>query len=118
MPRFRCSQCNTSYLQDRVACDACGIDPKKDSGAAGLLVRLVTIHFDPPSGLKNRGKGHIACDPSKPVHGRRATGEPSVVNCEACRQTEAWKKAHAAAGDPEFLEDQDESVEIDKATFG
>lgn len=71
-----------------------------DPEVAGVhLIELVVLHFDPPSGLPNRGKRHLACDPSIKVGSsdHRATGVASVVNCPACRESAAFKAAPADA---------------------
>lgn len=118
MSLFRCSNCGKTFEAKRPACAACGIDPAKDPRAAGIVHRLETIHYDPPHDvIRHRGKGHLACDPKKPVAGNRATGEPSVVNCARCRETDSWRKAYAETGEPEFREEDDEPIEFDKATI-
>lgn len=111
--RYRCTNCGTSFVADRPTCAKCDIDASTDQRAAGVIHSLCTIHFDPPHPkIRFRGLGHPACNPSRGIHGLRGTGEPSVVNCEACRATEAWKQAYAAAGDAEFLGSEDEVVQL------
>lgn len=76
-------------------CPACGIEAG-DPRYAGVVGKLETIHFDPPDErMDGKGKGHIACNPRRRVAGLRVTGEPSVVNCKACRETDEYQKALA-----------------------
>ena len=113
---WRCTNCGRTFESDRAACETCGIDQAQDGRLAGIVVPIVTLHYDPPHPkVRNRGRGHLACDPKRPVAGSRATGEPSVVNCPRCRETEDWKRAAAAAGTPEFHSESDETVELSPA---
>lgn len=103
--RWRCHNCGKDWKGLRV-CERCNIDPQKEPRFAHLVVKIETIHFDPPHPtVKNAGVGTLACTPQVPVVGNRATGEPSVVNCEECRETEAWRKAYS--GEPSFAGDDE-----------
>ena len=109
MNRYLCTNCGRTFEAPRPMCEPCEIDPLKDRRMAGVVLKVEIVHYDPPSKVKHRGLGVLACDPKTPVHGKRATGEPHVVNCAACRKTEAWLKA--AGEDPEFMADQDHFVD-------
>lgn len=119
---YRCINCGVTFKSPRSpdgpppGCKACGVDPDTDPALVGYILPLETIHFDPPHPIvRFKGRGHLACNPAVRVAGKRATGEPSVVNCEACRATDVWKKAYGESGEPVLHE---EAVERDKATIG
>ena len=106
----RCTNCNRTFEAPRPLCEVCAIDPLKDRRFAGIVVKVAKVHFDPPHPtVRGHGVGFTACSPAKPVQGQHASGEAHVVNCAACRATDAWKKA--AAADPEFMAEQDEFVD-------
>ena len=109
--RYRCSNCGKEFVSESPKC-VCGVDPATDPRHAALLTELATIHYDPPSGIGSLGVGTLACNPARKVAGSRATGVPAVVNCERCRATDAWKTAHRAEGDPEFVPSEDEKVSV------
>jgi hypothetical protein len=110
---WRCNNCGRVFEADAPACLTCGIDQAQDGRLAGIVVPVATIHFDPPHPrARGRGQGRLACDPKRAVAGSRATGEPSVVNCARCRESDEWKRASAAAGAPAFHEESDEAVEL------
>jgi hypothetical protein len=112
---FRCNNCGRTFEADRPVCETCGIDQAQDGRLTGIVVPIATIHFDPPHPkVRHRGQGRLACDSKRLVAGSRATGEPSVVNCRLCRETEAWKTASGRAGEAEFHAESDESVELDR----
>jgi hypothetical protein len=112
---FRCNNCGRTFEADRPVCETCGVDEAQDGRLTGIVVPIATIHFDPPHPkVRHRGQGRLACDPKRLVAGSRATGEPSVVNCRLCRETEAWKAAFGRAGEVEFHAESDESVELDR----
>lgn len=76
-------------------CPKCGVK-SNDPKFGHIIVPLVVIHFNPPSGVvEGIGAGFAACEPTVPIAGLRATGVPSVVNCPKCIETEAYKKAFA-----------------------
>lgn len=109
--QWRCNNCGASFQSDRQACAACGVDAQAEPRFAGVVVPVETVHFDPPHPVvRGYGTGRLACDPRKQVAGSRATGEPSVVNCPACRATPEWKRAYA--GEPTLLESQNEAVTV------
>lgn len=113
MRRYRCSnpQCqaaNQGVFLAEVSlekatcpqCKKCGGDPK----FGRLIARQPFIHFDPPSEVEGFGEGFRACDPATSITAQmHASGMPnpwhagtgviSVVNCPACMETEAYKKA-------------------------
>jgi ssDNA-binding Zn-finger/Zn-ribbon topoisomerase 1 len=83
-------------------CPECGLSER--------VLERATIHFDPPHAkLKNKGTGVRPCD-GQPVCGpvkmtlnnrettRMATGDPSSVTCQKCRESEEWKAAYT--GEP------------------
>jgi hypothetical protein len=108
MPLYRCENCATVFEADRPSCKQCKIDPAKDARFARLFSKLLLIHFDPPTHVRGIGKGHLACMPAVGVGmgGHRATGEPAVVNCKACRATAAWQAAYK--GEPVLAADLDD----------
>ncbi len=123
MSQYRCLNCSKSFASERApeaprpTCPGCGVNPDQEPELASFIQPLETIHFDPPHPIvRFRGKGHLACNPARRVAGMRATGEPAVVNCPACRQTDAWKTAYALVGEPAISAAHAE--EIDKATIG
>jgi hypothetical protein len=89
---YRCYGCMGEFESDRPACEACGIDPVKDTRDKGVVVPLVTIHFDPPSRREGQGLGCAACDPKLKIGVPRCafTSEPDAVNCAACKATEVF----------------------------
>lgn len=109
MGLYRCEHCGKTFEADRPACKPCRIDPVADPRHAKYLTPLLTIHFDPPTHLDGLGRGHLACNPAAKVAGNRATGEPSVVNCAACRATAEWKAAFR--GDAVIPPDLDEPLD-------
>lgn len=94
--RYRCTNCGTDFVADKPACAKCDIDATTDPQATGIIHPLVTIHYDPPHAkIKGRGLGHRACAPTTHIGRGRGTGEASVVNCEACKATVAYRDAVA-----------------------
>lgn len=77
----------------------CGWEWKNEIVRQGYMQELIILHFDPPSEFPNRGLRHLACDPKTAVgsSGSRATGEPSVVNCPRCKETDAFKNSARGA---------------------
>lgn len=110
--RYRCTNCGTDFVAEKPACTKCDIDATTDPQVVGVIHPLATLHFDPPHPkIKRRGRGHRACDPSTHISKGRGTGEPSVVNCEACRQTEAYRDAvKAGALSVSIADGEDEFV--------
>jgi len=89
----------TEFTAADPVCPGCGAENP-------LVVRLPVIHFDPPSPFAGKGLGHRACDPTTPISRGRGTGEPAVVNCPACRATDAFRAVPAAGtGEDEALAD-------------
>jgi len=101
MPLYRCMCCvnpdretpGKDFEADKPVCPDCGADQ-------GDVVKLETIHFDPPKRL-GRGLNHAACNPALKV-GRAAntffTGERDAVTCVACKKSKAFADAPAAEG--------------------
>lgn len=115
--RYRCLNCNTEFVADKPACAGCDIDGSTDPVAKNVIVPLVVIHYDPPHPkIKNRGRGHRACDPHVPIGKGRGSGEPAVVNCEACQATTVFQEAvQAGALNSAFLETEEEIVHANTA---
>lgn len=89
---YRCKNCGRSFRATSPVCE-CGADAVKDPKARNVVVPLVEIHYAVPHPvLRNKGTGWIACNPAKRVAGLCATGEPAVVTCPACRDTQAWQQ--------------------------
>lgn len=110
--RYRCTNCGAEFVGERPACVTCDIDPATDHRAVGVVQPIATIHFDPPHPkIRHRGLGHRACDPATHIGKGRGTAEPSVVNCEMCKETEAYKAAVKKGGlRVSFHEDDDEEI--------
>jgi len=88
-------------------CPKCGAS-RAHPRTGQLLVRLATIHFDPPTKFKGIGENRRACDGKSVLiddplkagldHFHGATGDPGSVTCRECKQTDKFKAA-AAAGE-------------------
>lgn len=94
MKRWRCvnQYCEqTDFKAEKPICPQCQLDTSLPR-YQGLVIELATIHFDPPDErYPLRGMNHLACNPSKGIAGFIVTGVHSVVNCEACQETEVFK---------------------------
>lgn len=90
MPLYRCLNCLREA--ESPTCEPCGLDSAKDPKDARSIVELCILHFDPPHPtVRGRGLGHAACDPRMKVGtGAMYTGEKSVVNCPACKESSAF----------------------------
>lgn len=117
MGLFRCYNCDgpkgmpgKDFEAKAAECPACGADPP-------TVVELATIHFDPPSGIRNRGANDAACNPGLRILGGNQntmmTGVPSAVTCPKCKGTQLWKDAAEAAGIPTVPADKDVPLTID-----
>lgn len=76
-------------------CPKCGCDGRRPR-TAHVVIPLVVLHFVPPlEKVEGMGTGYLACDPSVRVGAgnTRATGDPTVVTCPGCKQTDAFKAA-------------------------
>lgn len=125
MKGWRCYNCNNDkgdpgldFYGDKPICPKCGLDGTNQR-YRGLFAALKVIHFDAPdpalakgSGRHTRGIGHAACDPKLKVGTVQATGEPTVVNCPACRESQAWIDADKTVN---FNPEDDFPVSIDLA---
>lgn len=112
MPLYRCNNCGKEFEATRPACATCNIDPKVDPRFHAIVVRIETIHFDPPSHVRHFGIGKRPCD-GKSIKGGMATAVPAVVTCKRCRDTDVWKKAADETGlEITMIDGQDEEVAI------
>lgn len=88
--------------KDVPTCPKCGAS---GSLARRVIAMLIVKHFEPnhPT-IRGKGTGEIACDPGKPRgHKIRCTNEPRIVNCPACKASEAYKKVIGELEDsPEY----------------
>lgn len=93
MTRYRCGQCEREFLADKPSCTDCGLDPATDKRHAKFFLELRTIHFDAPTHIEGLGVGFAACDPKFKVgtNNDAFTGEKKFVNCEKCKDSEAFK---------------------------
>lgn len=98
MARFRCTLCSGEFVADKPACAKCGLDPVVNPRHGEKFYELRTIHFDAPTHVPGIGTGHAACKPALKVgtNNDAWSGEKSCVNCEACKESDAFK----AAGPP------------------
>lgn len=96
MPVFRCLNCKNEIEALSPSCAACELDPAKNPGDADYFAKVETMHFDPPTKVAGRGKNFAACNPKLKVGaaGHRFTGDPEVVNCAACKASEAFLAAN------------------------
>lgn len=80
----------------QACCPDCGTKNTDPDG--GNVVPILVIHYEGRKNVKNpngRGTGHIACDHTKKTATSdtlRYTGEPSVVNCPACKATKEFRE--------------------------
>lgn len=90
------------FEAEKPVCPQCTADGSTPRGRHAVLPRVV-MHFDPPTAVVGVGENAIACRPTVNIignrNGIRATGEPSVVTCEACKATDAYKNASKGAVD-------------------
>jgi rubredoxin len=102
MKRWRCTNCRHDFKAAAApgsspACPECGISPADHPRFASLIIELKTVHFDPPSRVKGIGLNRPACKPKAPLGSLfgngMGSGEPTDVNCEACRATKEWQDA-------------------------
>lgn len=104
MKAWKCYNCQAKgtdingfdFEAEKPICPKCGADGTGPRGHHAVQARVI-LHFDPPSPIVNVGQNVIACKPSIGIignkHGLRATGDTNVVTCEACKSTDAYKKA-------------------------
>lgn len=116
MKLFRCYNCDgpkgmpgRDFEAAKPQCPECGAQGEP------TIVERATIHFDPPSGIRNRGANDAACNPKLRIFGNgpnmMMTGVPEAVTCKACRETQLWKDA-AAAGAVTLPEEHDVPVTL------
>ena len=102
MPLFRCLNCKKEFEAIQPACVDCGIDPTTHPRHKDMVVPLVTIHFDPPSGVPGIGKGFAACNPKLRVgmpncgFSGEKNGEKIIITCPKCLASELYANAGEA----------------------
>lgn len=89
-------------------CPKCGAD-RAHPRLGQLIVRLATVHFDPPTKFAGVGENVRACDGKSVLlddprrvemeHFHAATGDPGSVNCVKCKATDKFKAAAAKAAE-------------------
>lgn len=115
---YRCMnpKCETAEFEAPAPlCPGCKVDGRIKR-YAGMIQRLVIIHFDPPDPIiPNRGVNVVACDPNHKVGGNiMATAEHSAVTCKKCKATDVFKATFPDYGG-ELPEGADAEVVIDPA---
>lgn len=71
-------------------CPKCNTDARLPK-FKGAIVRIHTIHYDPPSGFRGVGTGKTLCkgETVERLYNKRpyeqATADPEIVNCAACK---------------------------------
>lgn len=118
MKFWRCVTCEDrpgipghDFAAEQPVCDRCGTDAKSGGLAASKIIALKVLHFDAPDPVRpGRFVNAAACDIALTVGKVRLTGEPSVVNCPACKMTQEWKTADAAS---RVVLDEDFPIQID-----
>lgn len=121
MPMFRCY--NQACATDKhgrlgfdfdapltaIVCPKCGAG--KTARTAQLIVKLATVHFDPPTGITGVGENFAACNPELPI-GRKARGSGvhDAVTCAACRASDVFQSTYAAS---RAMEAEDYEIEFD-----
>jgi len=97
------------FASEQPVCDLCGIEAN-DEKYGHLIIRLVRVHFDPPSKVPGIGLTVRACNPriaitamtegdGPPTPWHAGTGDVDCVTCPECRATPAWEQAHMDAHD-------------------
>ena len=92
MPMYRCYGCRREFEAAKPICEPCGIDAVANPRDKEVVVRLVTIHLDPPGRRVGVGKNHAACDPTIKLGAKNCqfTAEPSAVTCPKCKATDVF----------------------------
>lgn len=116
MRRWRCSQCNHEFKTERneaaAVCPGCRLDTAAHPRFKNVLVECKTIHFDPPTQVQGIGLNRPACKPAAKIcsgfGNDLGSGDPTSVNCEACRETPEWHLAYH--GEPVIPEEHDERL--------
>lgn len=107
MARWRCMNPKCSNPEARpgfdfdgeaktAKCPKCGIE-NTHPRFGNLLVKLTTIHYDPPSEVPGYGLGFPLCDPYRKVGDlwqkkEQASGEPGLANCQTCLEHKDFPK--------------------------
>lgn len=100
------------------ACPSCGTKINSPRGKTTIHV-LELIHFEPravaaegshramrPAGTDgagmylDHGDGTLACNSTARARGQLVTGSPGAVTCDACKGSDAFKRAQRAALNP------------------
>ena len=92
-----------NFWSEIPTCPQCQLSAK-DEKFGHLLQRLVIVHFDPPTDFLGLGHHVRACKTETAIQApdggggipnpwHAGTGVATHVNCQACRQTEAWQRA-------------------------
>ena len=90
---------------ENVVCPGCKL-MASNPVAGGAITAVSILHYEPPYNHpeigKKQGCGHIACDPNTPTGNGQCvyTGDPRVVNCPLCKNTEIFKAMAAKFGNP------------------
>ena len=116
MGLYRCMNCDNpkglpgkDFEGPKEQCPDCGALPPS-------VIERATIHFDPPSGIRDRGSNDAACNPGLRIHSGNQnmmmSGHPAAVTCPACKQTRLWKDAAEVMGIPMVPPDKDVPVTI------
>lgn len=102
MAKFRCTVCKGEFVADKPKCDKCGLDPATNKRHAELFHELCVIHYDAPTHAPGIGVGYAACKPSLRVGATKDsfTCVKDVVNCEACKSSESFRREGPPARPP------------------
>jgi len=122
---FRCTnpKCQAKsegkFLSEKPTCPQCKIGAEHER-FGNLIVRLVEVHFDPPSEVPGFGLGVRACDRSKPIQAEMGgngmpnpfhagTGVLRAVTCEKCKKSAAFLNA--------MMSEEDDARGVAEAAF-
>lgn len=99
------------FASEQPVCPKCGI--RQDEPRYGrLIVEACVVHFEAPGKAEGYGVGYAACaGPGMKTKGPKQ-GEPSVVTCDKCKETDAYKAA-IAVNKAEVVPDKDFKVALD-----
>lgn len=112
---YRCGRpsCMTKekgqFWSETPICPQCKLEAN-DPKFGHKIIRLTILHLDPPTDFPGIGKSHRACDVTKSIQApdgpggvpnpyHAGTGVVSMVNCPACKLTQAYKDAVAMIDD-------------------
>lgn len=84
------------FEADEPVCPKCEADGRLPEYKA-VVLSLVVLHFIHPDKrgaiITPNGRQRVACMPDSVLDGIRGTASPPVVNCKACKDTPAYRKA-------------------------